>query len=75
MELTAKCILMNTTKKKSKKENEYVQISLLDNQTSEIFITYAEDLSMLELDKLKEYEFVITYNNKYKNFKITGYSK
>lgn len=75
MEFTAKCILMSSIKKKSKKENQYVQLSILDNETSEVFITYAEDLEMLNLDKLKEYVFVFTYNNKYKNFKITGYSK
>ncbi|KAF5041733.1 hypothetical protein DSECCO2_519970 [anaerobic digester metagenome] len=75
MEFSAKSILMNAVKKKSKMGNEYIQVSLLDNETSEIFTTYSEDSYMLELDKLKEYAFVFTYNNKYKNFKITSFKK
>jgi len=70
MELTASCILINTIKRTSKKGVDYVQLSLLDNITSEPFLTYSNDSDILNMEKLKEYKFTFVYNNKFKNFKV-----
>ena len=75
MEMTAKCVLLTTIKKVSKKEKEYLMVTALDNTTGETFNTYSDDFELLKLDKLKEYTFNFSYNDRYKSIKIIGVVK
>ncbi|MGE4213762.1 MAG: hypothetical protein AB7E42_03170 [Anaerotignaceae bacterium] len=70
MKLTSECILMNSAKRTSKRGTEYIQITLLDNITSDVLSTYSDNFKLLDLEKLKEYKFTFIYNKKFKDLKV-----